>query len=138
MEFGRTRANARYLVSGGSRDGRVPEWESMRRLLLDGGVADEHIIVEAHGTDTLSQIRLCASILRSPGASGSVWIATSRYHQARCWLLFRLFGIGAGIVPSLRDRPTLSRRSLVWFWVREFVALPYDTLVALLRYRLKI
>ena len=60
-----------------------------------------------------------------------LWIATSRYHQARCWALFAAHGIQTHVVPSLPDRFDLPLRKLLWFWVREFFALPYDVFMTI-------
>ncbi|MBI3275543.1 MAG: YdcF family protein, partial [Methylocystis sp.] len=98
---------------------------------VEAGVPSERIIAEPNGVDTLSQVRNCVTILRELDAAGDVWIATSRYHQARCWLLFRLLGIKTSLVPALSDLPGVPLRKLLFFWVREILALPYDALVVL-------
>jgi uncharacterized SAM-binding protein YcdF (DUF218 family) len=128
--FGRGREDVVYVVAGGSVAGRPPEWPAMRRLLLEAGVPDERIIAEPAGTDTLSEVRNCAAILRQRGAS-AVWIATSRYHQPRCRLLFRLMGLSPRIVPALPDRPELPLWQLLFFWAREIPALPFDAVLTL-------
>ena len=133
--FGSGRAGSRYLVSGGQGAGPIPEWRAMRQLLESMGVPDGDIVAEREGMDTLGQIRLCIRILRDLGAEGDVWLSTSRYHQARCWLLMRLFGVRARVVPAVPDRPDLPWPMLIFFWCREAVAVPYDTCVAIVRYR---
>jgi uncharacterized SAM-binding protein YcdF (DUF218 family) len=130
--FGRDRADVDYIVAGGSLGGRPPEWMAMRRLLMELGVPAERIIVEPHGSDTLSEVRNCLALLRARNAS-EVWLATSRYHQPRCRLLFRLMGLATEIVPALPDRPELPLWRLLYFWAREIAALPYDALLALLK-----
>lgn len=129
--FGRRWNDVRYLVSGGIGATPYPEWQVMQRLLVEAGVPSERIIAEPNGVDTLSQVRNCVTILRELDAAGDVWIATSRYHQARCWLLFRLLGIKTSLVPALSDLPGVPLRKLLFFWVREILALPYDALVVL-------
>lgn len=108
-----------------------PEWQVMQRLLVDAGEPLERIVAEPNGVDTLSQVRHCVTILRELDAAGDVWIATSRYHQARCWLLFRLLGIKTSIVPALSDLPGVPLGKLLFFWAREALALPYDALLVL-------
>ena len=127
--FGRDREDVLYIVAGGSVAGRPPEWPAMRRLLVESGVAEERIIAEPDGTDTLSEVWNCAAMLRQRGVR-EVWIATSRYHQPRCWLLFRLMGCAPHLVPALPDRPALPLWQLLYFWAREIPALPYDALLA--------
>ena len=131
--FGRQRTDVQYLVSGAIGASSYPEWQVMRHLLLEAGVPAERIMVERDGTDTLRQVRNCAAILRRLSVTDGVWISTSRYHQARCWLLFRLMGFKTGIVPALPDRPELPIGKLLYFWAREIAALPYDALLAAIK-----
>ena len=131
-EFGRNAPDAKYLVTGGQGDAPLPEWLVMQRLLLDYGVAAEAIIPERQGLDTLGQIRICAAMLKREDLSGGVRIATSRYHQLRCRLLLQVFGIDAGPIEPLADRPHVSRLGLLRSWIREGLAIPYDLALALL------
>jgi uncharacterized SAM-binding protein YcdF (DUF218 family) len=130
--FGRQFPGSRYVVSGGTGASGHAEWQAMQDLLLQDGVSMECILPEKEGTDTLGQIRNCVRLLREHGLlDGQIWIATSTYHQARCWLLFRLLGINTRLVRALPDRFDLPLRKLVWFWMREIAALPCDAVLAL-------
>ena len=126
LAFGLERPGTVFIVSGGKGAGPLPEWQAMRRLLKDGGICDEQIIAEPHSTNTFRQVIACTKIVLDRGLSGDVWLATSRYHQMRCWLLFALNGIWAGLVPARSDRPHLSWFRLYQFWLREMIAIPCD------------
>jgi len=134
LRFGKSRGEICYLVSGAGK-GNKAEWLVMKQLLLDSGVAAESILSEREGTDTLRQIRNCVAILRAADATSTAWVSTSRYHQARSWLLFRTFGMAVRLVPPLADRPHVSMSKWLLFWIREIVALPYDGFVAMLMSR---
>jgi vancomycin permeability regulator SanA len=129
--FGRGYADTRFLVSGGIGASGYPEWKVMRRLLVEACAAPENILAEPHGMDTLGQVRRCSAILRAHDLTDDVWIATSLYHQPRCWVLFRIFGIEARIVPAVPDRPALPVTKLIYFWAREVFALPIDIALAI-------
>ena len=132
--FGRQFADARYLVTGGVGRNGYAEWQVMSDLLVGNGVSAEQILAEKEGLDTLEQVRKCAHLLRELRLSGEeTWISTSTYHQARCWLLFLIFGERTHVVPALPDRFDLPVTKLLLFWARELAALPYDVLLALLR-----
>jgi uncharacterized SAM-binding protein YcdF (DUF218 family) len=126
VAFGRERPGTFYVVSGGQGAGPLPEWQVMRRLLEQSGVSAEQIIADPDSTATRAQVIACTNIVVGRSLSGNVWIATSRYHQPRCWLLFALNGICAGLVPAPADRPHLSWLRLSRFWLREAAAIPYD------------
>jgi len=129
---GRSYADTRYLVSGGITADGFAEWQVMRRQLLQLGVPAKYIATETEGVDTLHQVRNCIRILAAHSVGeDELWIATSRYHQARCWALFAAHGIQTHVVPSLPDRFDLPLRKLLWFWVREFFALPYDVFMTI-------
>ena len=125
-----------YLPTGAQGRFGPPECAVMAELLRGRGVPAERILEEPTGTDTLSSVLACASLLRNRGHAGPVFAATSGYHLPRCLLLLRLAGMPARAVPPPAADPSLPRR---WFWrLREAPALPYDAalmLVARLRGR---
>jgi vancomycin permeability regulator SanA len=134
--YGRSYANTMYLVSGGVGSSGHPEWQVMREMLLSFGVSPSCVVSETAGTDTLQQIRLCAKILNTEIPSAyEVWIATSRYHQARCRVLFAIYGIKCHVVRALPDRFDVPLLKLTRFWARELIALPYDVALAILTRR---
>jgi uncharacterized SAM-binding protein YcdF (DUF218 family) len=131
--FGRCCPNTKYLVSGGAGRSGYPEWQVMRGLLLQFGVPGDCIVAETLGTDTLTQVQYCTQILKALPMQGyEVYVATSRYHQARCRALFAVFGIKTHIVASLPDRFDLPLRRILWFWMRELFAFPYDLILAVI------
>lgn len=131
-DCGRSYADTRYLVSGGIRADGVAEWQVMRKQLLQLGVPAACIATETEGVDTLHQVRNCIRILSAHSVGeDELWIATSRYHKARCWALFAAHGIQTHVVPAPPDRYDVPLRKLLWFWFREFFALPYDVFMTI-------
>ena len=105
----------------------------MKRAMIDAGIKPSRIITEPFGRDTLESIRRCHKLLQERGDCARVICCTSTYHQPRCALLFRLLGYTVVVpkVPNTMDR--LSRRTYGRLLVRELAAIPYDSLLLLLR-----
>jgi uncharacterized SAM-binding protein YcdF (DUF218 family) len=126
--FGRRFATPLFIPTGGK--GRYGEAEAtvMARLLNDAGFADDSIMREATGTDTLSSVRAVAQMVRG---YDRVYACSSAYHLPRCLMLLRLAGIRAQACPPPRV-PAATSHWLRWFWrLRETPALPYDGLLML-------
>ena len=102
----------------------------MRRLLMEGGIAPDRIICERRARNTVESARLCNAILRSAGDVTEVIICTSLYHKARCAVLLRLLGWQVRTVAMPSDAGAVGWHTLLWYWIRELIALPVD--VALL------
>ena len=128
--FGSGQKDVRYLVTGGVGASGYPEWKAMQRVLMEAGAAPEQIMIEPEGVDTLQQVRRCVAILRSQNLTDDVWFSTSLYHQPRCWLLFRVFGLKTRAVRALPDRPDLPMKKLLLFWAREVAAIHVDLVLA--------
>jgi len=116
--------DAEFLPTGGQgRYGR-PEAELMREMLLARGVGADRIRTEPTGTNTIRSALACARLLR--GRTGTVHVATSAYHLARCVLLLRLAGVAASPCRPAR-LPASTRRLKRWYWrLRECAAVPVD------------
>jgi uncharacterized SAM-binding protein YcdF (DUF218 family) len=117
-----------FIPTGGK--GRFGESEAvvMARLLREAGFADEAIVKEKTGTDTLSSVRAVKRLVRG---RSPVYACSSGYHLPRCVLLLRLAGIAARPCPP----PIVPAATSVWrrwYWrLRETPALPYDALLML-------
>lgn len=133
VAFGKSDPGTLYIVSGGKGAGALPEWQVMQALLENSGVPCYRIVADHESKDTLQQVVCCASIAFAIGMADKVWLATSSYHQPRCWLLFAISGIRVHLVPSLSDRPYLPWRRICWLWLRELVAIPYDIMAMVVR-----
>ena len=122
-----------FVVTGAV--GRHPpsEAEVMQRLLIEGGVEAERIVLEPTATDTLSSVFTCAAMLRGPLPARRVFVCTSRYHLRRCVILFRVLGIEAEGVPMPRERPHLPLWRLCAYQAKELLATPYDVALAGIR-----
>lgn len=129
--------DAQFIVTGGIGENKISsEAEAMKKIIVNAGISTENIIVEDNSTDTLSSIVNCSAILKNNSNIGAVYVCSDTYHIPRCRWLFLFMGIR-----TLRSnvRSGLKANGLlrwVFYHVREFVALPYDTLLILV-YRFK-
>ncbi len=125
-------ANPLFVPTGAvGRHG--PSEASVMGALLEGrGVPAQRILLEETGRDTLSSVRAVMALLRSRGVAAPVFAASSLYHLPRCILLLRLLGVPArAAMPPTVPAATHWYRRCRW-WLREALALPYDTMLALL------
>ena len=127
---GRGMADARYLPTGGAGAHGFVEADVMRQLLIDGGVAPASITTERKARNTLESARLCGAIMRAAGDVTEVIPCTSLYHLSRCTVLLLLMGWKVRMVAMPSDVGAVRWRRLIWYWIREMIALPYN--VALL------
>jgi len=132
LRFGEQRPDTLYLPTGGARGGGPIEADVMARLLVDGGVHAEAIIVDDRAQDTLQSVVNCTDIIRRLGAS-CVVVCTDRYHLPRCRVLFRLAGVVTHAAPIPADLDTVGSLPRGFYWLRELIALPFDTLLLLCR-----
>ena len=126
---------ARYYVTGGLGEHAPAEAEVMARLLEALGVSRRQIVVDADATDTFASAQNCARLIRAHKKCTHVVVCSSRYHMPRCRMLLRRMGVPAvnGSMPS--DYLHMSRMKLVYLYLREFVAYPYDLVLAWLARR---
>lgn len=135
--FARRFASPLFVPTGGVGRHAPSEASVMARLLTQcHGILPDRILLEETGTDTLSSAHAVARLLRARAIAAPVYAASSRYHQPRCVLLLRLFGLPARAAGPPKV-PAISNRMVRWYWrLREALALPYDAaLVLLLRLR---
>jgi uncharacterized SAM-binding protein YcdF (DUF218 family) len=102
----------------------------MRQLLIEGGIAPDMITSERKARNTLESVRLCDAIMQAAGNVTEVIPCTSRYHIPRCAVLLRLLGWKVRVVAMPSDVGAVRWRTLLWYSIRELIALLYD--VALL------
>ena len=115
-----------YMPSGGVGRHGPAEALVMRDLLRAGGVADERILVEAEGLDTLQSVRHCTRLLRKLPTVPALVACSSSYHQPRCVMLLRLAGFHCTAAPALSDRPFIGRAKWLRYSVKECLATPWD------------
>lgn len=120
-----------FVPTGGVGRYGPSEAAVMARLLTQRyGVPAGRILLEDTGTDTLSSARAVAALLRAEGIEAPVFAASSRFHQPRCVLLLRLFGLTARAAGPPRVA-SVSSPWQRWYWrLREALALPYDAALA--------
>ena len=122
--------SAMVIATGGVGRSGVVEAVVIARQLVACGVAEERILVEPHGRDTLESVRLCHRIMAARGDAARVVCCTSAFHQRRCALLFRLLGYRA-VAPAMPDRRQVGRMRYLQWVAKEVVATPYDALLLL-------
>jgi uncharacterized SAM-binding protein YcdF (DUF218 family) len=129
--FGRRFTTPLFLPTGAVGRYGASEASVMKDLLLRRGVPGERILLEETGTDTLSSVRAVRRLLIGRGEWAPVYVATSRFHLARCMVLLRLAGVPARAAtpPPFPASPRRLRR--YYWWIREAAALPYDTALML-------
>lgn len=124
-----------FIVTGGEGKHGPAEGLVMKRLLLDMGADESRILVEDRAQDTLQSVIYCADILRQQGNNArEVIVCSSSYHNYRCQMLFRMWGIPCrrGEMPG--DRAALGTAKWLYYYFREAVAIPWDFLhICLLR-----
>jgi uncharacterized SAM-binding protein YcdF (DUF218 family) len=129
--WARAHPDAMIMPTGGTGEHGPAEAAVMKQALVQAGIAARRIVPECEGRDTLESIRLCDRLLRERGDCARVVVCTSRYHQPRCALLFRLLGWTALAPKSGRSTGRLSRRTHGRMIAREVLALPYDAILLL-------
>jgi uncharacterized SAM-binding protein YcdF (DUF218 family) len=133
LAFAHSVGSAKFLATGGV--GRYGPAEALviRDLLRARGIRDEDILVEDRATDTLESILNCDAILRSREDVDVVVPCTSRYHVARCALLFVLLGYRVRWPSMPADRRHIGTWKWLSYWLKELVATPYDALLLLFK-----
>jgi uncharacterized SAM-binding protein YcdF (DUF218 family) len=116
----------RFLVTGGAVRNPPAEAVVMRRLLLDQGIAEAHILVEDKARNTHESAVLCSAILTARDDVGRVAVCTSRYHMARCRMLLRLHGIPTVPGAASEDAIFVGTAGYAYAWLREILAFPLD------------
>jgi uncharacterized SAM-binding protein YcdF (DUF218 family) len=127
-------ADAKFIPTGGLGRYAPPEAVVMERLLLQNDVKPENIFLEDKAHDTLESIRYSHAILAACDDVDAVIPCTSPYHIPRCALLLRMLGYKVRIPEMPADRPHLALRKWIVFVLKEFLALPYDALLLLLKH----
>ena len=135
LAFARTVANPRFIPTGGIGRHGPSEAMVIRDLLMRNDIQPQDILLEDKASDTLESIEYCNAILVRCADIDAVVPCTSRYHIPRCALLFRLLGYKVLIPQMPDDRPQLPLRKWIYFVLKEFISLPYDAVLLLLKGR---
>lgn len=111
------------IVSGGLGEEGYNEAEIMRDYLISNGIAEDKIIVDAHGNTTHLTSRNAARIT---GTSANVVAVTQRFHVSRAKLSLRSAGFTnvTGYYPDYyewRDIYSTFREIPAWlsYWLRD-------------------
>jgi vancomycin permeability regulator SanA len=118
------------FLSGGQGRYGAPESHVMRDLLTQRGASQDQLIIDDLSLDTLDTVAACTHYMAEHSVSGKVYVCSSPYHNPRCWLLFKMFGVSTFIAPMPSDRPALGWRKWLFYYFRECAAIPWDILMA--------
>lgn len=121
-----------FLTSGGLGKHPPAEAVAMRDLLLEQGISADRILMESRSRSTLASVINSARIIWNFETHGRVFICTDTYHQPRCLWLFRLMGIKAEYSPIPSGRSSAGLLRWVYFYCREAVAIPVDSIYFLM------
>lgn len=134
-QLAKQRNTSRLIVTGGQGKYGQAEGLVMKRLLLDMGADETQILVEDRAQDTLQSVLYCTDILKQLQSNAlEVIVCSSPYHNYRCQMLFRMWGVPCrrGKMPS--DRVALGTAQWLYYYFREAVAMPWDFMhICLLR-----
>ena len=122
-----------YVVVSGGQGGKEPEPEGdvMKRVLVEMGIPEEHVISDPLAMDTKQNIRNGWEILQSLGCQKPL-IVTSDYHLPRAMAIARdngldPLGAGAPCKPGLNFwLKNHMREALAWvkYWGIKYLKLP--------------
>ncbi|MDI2112968.1 YdcF family protein [Commensalibacter nepenthis] len=91
IAYGKHCASPLYIVTGGNPQKGMTEAEVMKRLLIEYGVSEKHIICETQAKKTIQSVVLCSALLKKLGFTQKqtrLVVVSSAYHLPRCcWLL---------------------------------------------------
>jgi len=122
-----------FLVTGAGRAGGPSEAVVMERLLELRGIPADRVLVDEGSSDTLASVIHCAALIRARGSWNRVIVCSDRYHIPRCRWLFRLLGIRTVAAPVESGRAANGLLRWAYWFIREVPAVPWDTLLLMLR-----
>ena len=125
-------SNSIFIVTGGIGKSAFSEAFVMKKLLLDAGIKTDKIILDEKSNDTLSSVLCCIKILKLNQNYNQVYICSDRYHIPRCRWLFFLSGIPTNFAEVDSGYKANGILRWIFYYVREAVAFPYDTILLLL------
>ena len=123
---------AMIVPTGGVGDEGPAEAKVMKRELIAAGINPARIIKESCARNTLESILLCDALLRERDDCWQVVCCTSRHHQWRCGLLFRLLGYRVALPPVAVNRGQLTPLAYARLILKEALAIPADTILLLI------
>ena len=128
-----------FLVTGGFGNSGFSEAGTMKNLLMQSGISEINILQEDQSTNTLSSVIFCSGIIKNREDIGTTYIISDIYHVPRCRWLFYLSGINTRSFPVISGRKVNGILKWIYFYIREFIAIPFDTaLICLYRINKKV
>jgi uncharacterized SAM-binding protein YcdF (DUF218 family) len=89
----------KILISGGSRDGKKPEAESVRNILLAMGIPDSAILAEPTSRNTHENAMNTAKLINAAQPGASCLLVTSALHMPRSLACYRKAGLNPETFP---------------------------------------
>ena len=111
------------VVSGGQGPNEpTTEARAMADYLMEGGVAEDQILLEGDSHNTAQNLRLSMAVLEEAGAdlSGGVILVSNGFHLTRARMLAERFGLENVSTLAAPTSHTLSRLQM---YIREPIAL---------------
>lgn len=123
-----------FVTTGGVGRGKgYSEAEVMRDLLIEAGIRVGRIKAEVYSKNTLQSVLNCVRIIRNLANQNIVVVCSDTYHIARCRILFFLSGIRTIYRPMPNGRQANGWVRWIYFYLREFFAIPVDALILIAR-----
>lgn len=119
----RGRGAAFLVLSGGTVGAPPAEAEIMRVLALDGGIAEEHIVVEDRSRNTFENALYTGLIMRRRGWRRMV-VVTDAFHMPRTLFVYRRLDLPVCGDP-VPERTSASAVTRIRLYLREAVAFAY-------------
>lgn len=117
--------DAKVVVTGGKGANRLYSESAVEaKWLTEKGIAPERIILEDRSTDTYENIQYAVELLTQNGLPPQAVLFTDGFHQLRCQLYARSFGLQATGVASNTPWGLLPA-----YWLREQMALAKAVMV---------
>ena len=118
-----------FVVTGGRGETGYVEAEIMKEFLVRSGVPEARVLVEPVAASSLESVLRCAALLSKREDVDRVSVCSDRYHLPRCRWLLRLLGIASEPVPIPSGRRANGLPRWLYYYVREAIAIPVDTLL---------
>lgn len=122
----------RMILTGGTGEGDTTSEAAVgRRFVVQAGVPDSAILLEAKGRTTTESMRAVAAMMRAQG-SDTVLLVSDPFHMLRLWILARRFGLVPLLSPTSQSPISESWRPRWEYRLSESVKAPAVLALALL------
>ncbi|MDE3152744.1 MAG: YdcF family protein [Gemmatimonadota bacterium] len=114
----------RMILTGGTGEGDTTSEAAVgRRFVVQAGVPDSAILLEAKGRTTTESMRAVAAMMRAQ-RSDTVLLVSDPFHMLRLWILARRFGLVPLLSPTSSSPISESWRPRWEYRLSESVKVP--------------